>query len=88
MIGFAPLRRFRFARADAGSVTVEFVAALPMLLAALAIMFEFGRGLWYHQVVTKGVRDAARYAARYPGLGTGCGALAADGTFQSAVGRS
>ena len=56
----------QFARDDQTGVTVEFVATLPMILAALAIVFEFGRGLWYHHIVTKGVRDAARYAARYP----------------------
>lgn len=85
MTGLARLARSRFARADGASVTVEFVATLPMLLAALAITFEFGRGLWYHHIVTKGVRDATRYAARYPGLGADCGTLGADAAFVGAV---
>jgi Flp pilus assembly protein TadG len=77
----------RFGRDDRGGVTVEFVATLPMILAALAIVFEFGRGLWYHHVVTKGVRDAARYAARYPALGTACTALDEDASFLDDVRR-
>jgi Flp pilus assembly protein TadG len=64
-----------------GGITVEFVVTLPMILAALAIVFEFGRGLWYHQIVTKGVRDAVRYAARYPAQGTACTALGGNADF-------
>ncbi|HEX6011247.1 MAG TPA: TadE family protein [Geminicoccaceae bacterium] len=79
-----PLLR-RLTRDDRGGVTVEFVATLPMILAALAIMFEFGRGLWYHHVVTKGVRDAARYAARYPALGSDCTDLDEDADFLEGV---
>jgi Flp pilus assembly protein TadG len=77
----------RFLRDDGGGVTVEFVATLPMMLAALAVVFEFGRGLWYHHVVTKGVRDAARYAARYPAPGTDCTALDEDADFLERVRR-
>lgn len=53
-----------FAKNQRGAITVEFVAILPMLLAALAISYEFGRCLWAQQIVTKDVRDAARYLSR------------------------
>ena len=77
--GLSLLRRLL--REEGGGITVEFVATLPMILAALAIVFEFGRGLWYHQIVTKGVRDAVRYAARYPAQGTACTALDDNADF-------
>lgn len=54
----------RFGRSSSGSMTVEFVATLPIILAALAFIFEFGRAVWAHQIVTKGVRDASRYISR------------------------
>lgn len=68
-------------------MTVEFVATLPMILAVLLVVFEFGRGLWFHHIVTKGVRDAARYAARYPSLGLGCAALDGNADFLESVRR-
>ena len=62
------MRRLRggFWREDGGLVTVEFVAMLPLFLGILVLVFELGRGLWYHQIVTKGVRDGARYVSRVP----------------------
>ena len=61
------LRRLvAFLRQDQGIMTVEFVATVPLFLGILVLMFEFGRGLWYHQIVTKGVRDGARYISRAP----------------------
>lgn len=56
----------KFGRSNSGSMTVEFVATLPMILAALAFIFEFGRAIWAHQVITKGVRDASRFISRAP----------------------
>ena len=47
-----------------GSMTVEFVALVPMLVAALTFGFEFGRALWAYDVVTRDVRAAVRYLSR------------------------
>jgi Flp pilus assembly protein TadG len=56
----------RFCRREDGTVTVEFIATAPLLVAALVFIFEFGRALWAHQIVEKGVRDATRYLTRAP----------------------
>ena len=57
-------RTRRFVKDPSGSITVEFIAVLPMILGVLALSYELGRGLWAQQVVTKDVRDAARYLSR------------------------
>lgn len=53
-------------RDQRGSVVVEFVITLPLIFAMLVLIAEFGRAIWYHHVVTKGVRDATRYLSRAP----------------------
>ena len=55
---------------NSGSMTVEFVATLPLLLAALLFSFEFGRALWAYDVVSRDVRDAVRYLSRAPAANT------------------
>jgi Flp pilus assembly protein TadG len=45
-------------------MTIEFVALVPMLVAALTIGFEFGRAFWAYDVVTRDVRAAVRYLSR------------------------
>src|SRR5688500_8597134 len=47
-----------------GSMTVEFVAFAPLLIAALVVSFEFGRAFWAFDVVTRDVRAGVRYLAR------------------------
>jgi len=47
-----------------GSMTVEFVVLVPLLLAALVFSFEFGRALWAYDVMTRDVRAAVRYLSR------------------------
>ena len=49
-----------------GSMTVEFVATLPLLLVALAFSFEFGKALWAYDVTSRDVRAAVRYLSRAP----------------------
>src|SRR5689334_4827435 len=51
-----------------GSMTVEFIATVPILLVAMAFSYEFGRGLWAYDVVTRDIRDAVRYASRASAL--------------------
>jgi Flp pilus assembly protein TadG len=47
-----------------GSMTIEFVALVPMLVAALMIGFEFSRAFWAYDVVTRDVRAAVRFLSR------------------------
>ena len=54
----------QFARTSHGSVTVEFIATLPLLLVTLAFSFEFGYALWAYDTTARDVRAAARYLAR------------------------
>ena len=51
---------------ERGSLVVEFVIMLPLILGMLVLVAEFGRAFWYHQIVTKGVRDGVRYLSRAP----------------------
>jgi hypothetical protein len=45
---------------------VEFVAVLPFLLMFLFAVVEMGRALWYHHIITNGVREGVRYQSRLP----------------------
>jgi hypothetical protein len=51
---------------ERGSLVVEFVIMLPLVLGMLILIAEFGRAFWYHHIVTKGVRDGVRYLSRAP----------------------
>lgn len=58
-------RRIRSFLCDAaGSITVEFVVMVPVLLVALVFSFEFGRALWAYDVMTRDVRAATRFLSR------------------------
>lgn len=50
----------------AGSSTVEFVIALPVLLAMLAFSVQYGNALKVRNNLDIASRDAARYLARAP----------------------
>ena len=56
----------RFLADRAGSVTVEFVIALPILLAILAFSVQYGNALKVRNNLDVASRDAARYLARAP----------------------
>ncbi|NWG91252.1 MAG: pilus assembly protein [Parvularculaceae bacterium] len=62
------MRRFgligRFRRDSRGAALVEFSLVAPLLVLLAAGLAEFGVMLNQQQVITKSVRDAARYAAR------------------------
>ena len=58
-------RRIRSFLCEAtGTITVEFVAMVPVLLVALVFSFEFGRALWAYDVMTRDVRAATRFLSR------------------------
>jgi Flp pilus assembly protein TadG len=48
-------------RKQNGVALVEFALALPLLLILTFITTEFGRALYQYNILTKSVRDAARY---------------------------
>ncbi len=58
----------RLSRSESGTATVEFALFLFLILMPFLFgIFDIGRALEQHHVVTKSVRDAARYIARVPG---------------------
>lgn len=60
-------RRFAvFARDDAAAVSVDFVVAIPILLAVLVFTSEYGRVLQMRSVLDNAVSDATRFLARAP----------------------
>lgn len=54
----------RIVKDERGASLVEFTLVAPLLFALAAGLAEFGHLLHQHHVVTKSVRDAARFAAR------------------------
>ncbi|WP_309601516.1 TadE/TadG family type IV pilus assembly protein [Sphingomonas sp.] len=58
--------RPRLAADRDGTAAAEMALVLPLLLALLFGTFELGNYFLAEHVVQKGVRDAARYAARLP----------------------
>ncbi len=56
----------RFKKDERGAALVELTLVFPLLLLLGAGLAEFGLMLNQQQVITKSVRDAARYAARTP----------------------
>ncbi len=56
------------AGSKSGAASVEFALMVFFILIPLLLgLFEIGRALQHHHVVSKSMRDAARYAARIPG---------------------
>lgn len=49
-----------------GAVTVEFVIAVPLLLAVLAFAVQYGYAMQVRNALDVAVRDAARYMSRAP----------------------
>lgn len=53
---------------QSGVAIVEFALVLPLLLILTFITTEFGRALYQYNILTKSVRDAARYlSVQIPG---------------------
>ena len=56
----------KFARDKRGSITVDFVISMPILLGVLVLTTEYGRVLQARTVLDNAVSDATRYLARVP----------------------
>jgi Flp pilus assembly protein TadG len=67
-VGFAAVRRriARFCVEQRGAVTVEFVVAVPLLMAVLAFAVQYGYAMQVRNALDVAVRDAARYMSRAP----------------------
>lgn len=76
------LRRWsrRIGRDGSGAAGVEFALVLPLLVVLAFGAIEMGRMLWQHEIITKGVRDGARYLTRVP---VSCTAPGPGGTFSA-----
>jgi Flp pilus assembly protein TadG len=46
-----------------GAALVELALVLPYLIVLSALVVEFGRAIYQYNILTKSVRDAARYLA-------------------------
>ena len=55
-----------FLRDERGAAGAEMALMLPLLLVLMFGPMELGNFFWSQHKVTKGVRDAARFAARQP----------------------
>lgn len=66
-----------------GSATVEFVLALPILLAMMAFAVQYGNAMSIRNNLDVATRDAARYLARAP-LANATG-TSIDATFVQAA---
>lgn len=56
--------RKNFFRSANGAITIEFVVTFPLILAALAFSYEFGRLFIAHHTTVNNVRSAIRYLIR------------------------
>lgn len=56
----------RFFGGERGSITVEFVVTLPILLAALGFAEQYGQAMQTRNALDVAARDAARFISRAP----------------------
>lgn len=75
---------FSAIKQERGVATVEFAIVLPLLLLLILGVTEIGRAIVRYNVLTKAVRDGARYAAAQALLGT-TGVVNVDAALQSEV---
>lgn len=75
-----------------GVAILEFALVLPLLLLLTFIVTEYGRALYQYNILTKSVRDAARYLSAHdktiltsdPGKVTNAKSLVVYGNFSNA----
>lgn len=59
------MQRYRIAK-QGGVALVELALVVPFLLLLSIVTTDLGRAIYQYQLVTKSVRNAARYAAQVP----------------------
>jgi Flp pilus assembly protein TadG len=64
MLRILRCRRRSLRQCEQGSAALEFVFLLPLLLVLLFGFVGVGQLLWFHHIVSKGVRDGTRYLTR------------------------
>jgi hypothetical protein len=57
-------------RAGRGQTLVEFALIIPLFLALLFAIFDFGRVIWANDAVANAAREAARFAIVHGGSAT------------------
>lgn len=57
-VGKHPIRKF--STSDRGAVAMEFALLLPILAALVFGMIDFGRMLWFQEVLVNATRDGVR----------------------------
>jgi hypothetical protein len=75
----------RAAKDERGSPLAELALVLPLLLVMVFGTLEFANILYQQQVITKGVQEAARFAARNPSLNATVACPPASGGWASAA---
>lgn len=71
-----------------GGPLAEFALVLPFLLLMIFGAFEFGRLLYIQHIITKGVQDAARYAARQNAVIESGSCMPTSGAWSTVVGNA
>lgn len=69
---------YSFLRDERGAAGAEMALMMPLLVVLMFGPMELGNFFWSQHKVTKGVRDAARFAARQPFATMVCGGEIAD----------
>lgn len=72
-------------RDERGSPLAELALVLPLLLVMVFGTLEFANILYQQQVITKGVQEAARFAARNPSVNATVACPPASGGWTSAA---
>lgn len=79
-------RRFsKFVACQSGSAAVEMALVMPLLLVLMFGSFELGNYFLDNHVVSKAVRDGARYASRRLPLKNSCTTTVVDGSGETEV---
>lgn len=74
-----------FRRDARGAAGAEMALMTPLLLILMFAPMELGHFYWSQHKLTKGVRDAARYAARQPFAQYECGEALADTELETRI---
>ncbi len=74
-----------FWRDERGAAAAEMALMTPLLLMLMFAPMELGYFYWSQHKITKGVRDAARYAARQPFGEYECGTALGDSDLETRI---